>query len=107
MIYFNLHIIDWLEKNQLPCLFKKLTQFDCPGCGMQRSFLLLLRGDLAGSLAIYPALLPVLLLFLLLVLHLVFRIRNGATMLRYAYFFCAGVILLSYIYRIAFIKTPI
>ena len=107
MNFYLLNITTWLEKHQFPCPFKLITHVDCPGCGMQRSFLLLLQGDLASSFAMYPALLPVLLLFLLLVVQLLFRIRNGARMLRYAYFFCAGVILLSYIYKLAFTKTSI
>lgn len=33
----------------LPCLFKSITGLSCPGCGIQRSFLLLLNGDIAAS----------------------------------------------------------
>jgi len=105
MSFYFLNIVDWLQQHQLPCLFKRLTHFDCPGCGMQRSFLLLLSGNVPGSFAMYPALIPVLLLFAFLVLHVIFKIRNGAIILKYSYIFCAGIILLGYIYKIMVTKT--
>ena len=105
MAFQLLDLITWLEKHQLPCLFRQLTHIDCPGCGMQRSFLLLLGGDVAGSFRMYPALIPVLLLFGLLILHVVFKFRWGAAMLKYSFFFCAGIILLGYVYKMVVIKT--
>jgi hypothetical protein len=102
---YTLNIIHWLEQHQLPCYFKQLTHIDCPGCGMQRSFLLLIKGDLAASFKMYPALIPVILLFLLLVLHMTGKVKNGTAILKYSYFFCAGVILLSYIYKLVVTKT--
>ena len=35
---------------QTGCLIQRLTGFPCPGCGMTRAALLLLRGDPAGAL---------------------------------------------------------
>lgn len=54
----------------LECHWKKSTGLDCPGCGMQRSFYDLIRGDLLESLHHFPALLPLILLFLYSFLHL-------------------------------------
>lgn len=42
----------------LKCSFKSLTGFDCPGCGLQRSFLALLEGDILGCIQYWPGLLP-------------------------------------------------
>ena len=100
MLLYLLNIITWLQEHQLPCLFKSITHFDCPGCGLQRSFILLLSGNMAGSFTIYPALLPILFLFFFLVIHLTNKIKTGAAILKYLYFFCAGIILISYIYKI-------
>ncbi len=100
MSFWFLNIIDWLQQHQLPCLFRQLTHIDCPGCGMQRSFLLLLGGDVAGSIRMYPALIPVLLLFGLLILHGIFKFRRGAAILKYSFIFCTAVILLGYFYKI-------
>ena len=38
----------------LPCLFHLFTGFYCPGCGGTRAILLLLKGDVAGSLKYHP-----------------------------------------------------
>ena len=55
----------------LPCAYKSLLGIDCPFCGAQRSFLLLLKGNLVDSLLMYPPLLPVFFCALLFSIHLV------------------------------------
>ena len=37
------------------CFFKKLTGFPCPTCGLTRSILLTLQGDLGAALGLNPA----------------------------------------------------
>ncbi len=100
MSFYLLNIITWLENHQLPCMFKAVTHVDCPGCGIQRSFVLLIRGEITASFLMYPALIPILLLFLFLGVQLIARFSKGATVLKYGYLFCAGVILVSYIYKL-------
>lgn len=46
----------------LPCAYKQLLGIDCPACGAQRSFDLLVHGKLSESFFMYPPLLPVLFL---------------------------------------------
>lgn len=100
-----LNIATWLEAHQLPCMFKTVTHFDCPGCGMQRSFILLMKGDVSSSFFMYPALLPIILLLIFLTIHLIFKLKDGAAILKYAYIFCASVIMVSYIYKLIVAKT--
>ena len=50
----------WLQVHLLACPFKRLTGFDCPGCGFQRSFIALLQGDIGQSFHYYPATIPLL-----------------------------------------------
>ncbi|WP_442589872.1 DUF2752 domain-containing protein [Pedobacter sp. AW31-3R] len=45
----------------LPCPLKYLTGYDCPGCGFQRSFLALLKGNFQHSFHLYPPTVPILL----------------------------------------------
>ncbi|WP_419210968.1 DUF2752 domain-containing protein [Maribacter sp. X9] len=52
-----------LENYMLPCFTKKLFGFDCPGCGLQRSALLLTKGEFGAAFEMYPAIYPMLLLF--------------------------------------------
>jgi Protein of unknown function (DUF2752) len=77
--------IDWFEHHQLKCPIKELIGQDCPGCGMQRSFIALMRGDLWMSLNMYPALIPVLFLLIFLILHLIYKFNHGAKILQYTY----------------------
>ena len=105
MSFYLLNIVSWLEAHQLPCIFKQATHIDCPGCGIQRSFVLLLKGDVSASFFLYPALMPIILLFAVLLLHVILKIRNGAIILKYMYFFCTGIILVSYIYKLLTTKT--
>lgn len=49
----------------VPCYFKVVFGIDCPGCGGQRAIMLLLKGDIAASIATYPPLLPIIFMVLL------------------------------------------
>lgn len=40
------------------CIFKWLTGFDCPGCGMTRAFLFIGHGRLADAATMHPASIP-------------------------------------------------
>ena len=42
---------------------------DCPGCGLQRSLALLLKGEFVESFLMYPGLFPMMALFGFLVLN--------------------------------------
>ena len=66
-------IIGWLESHLQPCVYKKELGFECPGCGLQRSLIELLKGNIIESIMIYPGLLPTIGLFLFLILHIVFK----------------------------------
>lgn len=44
-----------LDNYMLPCLNKRLFGFECPGCGLQRSVAMLIKGDFIGALHMYPA----------------------------------------------------
>lgn len=91
--------IDWLEHHLLPCPSKYFLGVDCPGCGMQRSFVALLRGDFAASFKMFPGLIPVLFTVVFLALHLKFKFRNGANTLLWSYIFSAVVIVTSFIIK--------
>lgn len=59
----------------LPCPVKAWLGVDCPGCGFQRAFLALLRGDLAECWHDYPPLIPFLLTMVVLVVALKTKLR--------------------------------
>lgn len=57
------NFISWLQQHQLPCIIKKVFLIECPGCGLQRSFIALLNGNIVQSLKLYPALLVIIIFF--------------------------------------------
>jgi len=59
MKFYHL-FLEHLNSILVPCYFKSITGLDCPGCGIQTAFLLLLKGDLVSSFFSYPALIPIL-----------------------------------------------
>jgi len=93
-------LLHWLEANMLSCPSKKYLHIDCPGCGLQRSFLFLLRGDLLSSFRMYPATIPLLGLLVFVGLHLKYQFRHGAVIIKYLYLGIAILITVFYIYKI-------
>ena len=93
-------IVDWLEEHLMACPYKKYFNIDCMGCGMQRSFIELLKGNLVESFILYPALLPIIAMILFLPLHLVFKFKHGASVLKYFFIFNISIVVISYIIKI-------
>ena len=51
---------------------------ECPGCGMQRAAIAMLKGDLLTSLYFNASLLPFVMTVFFTVAHLLFNFKNGA-----------------------------
>jgi hypothetical protein len=96
-------VIHWLESHLKPCSFKEAFGIDCPGCGLQRSVIELLKGHLWESFLLYPALMPIITMFIFLFLHLIFKFKWGAFILKVMFIMNASIIFLHYIYKLIFI----
>jgi hypothetical protein len=94
------NLIAWLESHFLACPYKKYFNIDCMGCGMQRSFIELLKGNFTESFYLYPALLPLMLMLLILPLHLIFKFKRGASTLKNLFIFNIGIVVISYVIKI-------
>ena len=90
-------MISWLESHMLPCAYKSLLGFDCPACGAQRSFVLLLKGDMRNSFIMYPPLIPVLLVGLLWLLYFVKPGLASAYFVKRTSLLVLGVVLINYL----------
>jgi hypothetical protein len=95
-----LQLTNWLENHMMPCFYKQISGIDCPGCGMQRSFIELLNGEFTSSFKMYPALLPVLFTLGLTAAHLLLKFKNGAVFIKYSFIFTISIIIISYIIRL-------
>lgn len=73
----------------------------CPGCGIQRGFIALLKGDFKTSLELYPALIPLLLLLLFFVSHLRFQFSFGKKFIIFLQVIVVLIVTTHYIYKIA------
>ena len=93
-------IINWLESHQQACFYKKFLGVECPGCGMQRSFIELLKLNFVESFILFPALLPTIVLVTYLILHLILKFKNGANILKILFIINTTIVVLSYIYKL-------
>ena len=91
--------IFWFEHHMLTCPSKALTGVDCPGCGMQRSFIELLKGNFFNSLHLYPALLPTIFTFGITILHLNLKFKNGAQYIMYSFIITMLIVVISYLIK--------
>ena len=64
-----------LEHYMLPCLSKTLFGFECMGCGLQRSLLLVFKGQFLEAFWMYPAIYPLLILGGLLLLNRFYKFK--------------------------------
>lgn len=92
--------VHWLEHNLLSCPIKQNFGIDCPGCGIQRSFVALMKGDVVESLKFYPATVPILLLVVFTGIHLKFDLKNGAFFIKLLYIAITLIIVINYTYKI-------
>jgi hypothetical protein len=83
------------------CPFHALTGFDCPGCGLQRSLILLFRGDLQASIQMYWATIPVLMMFIYCLLFLRYRSEKGLKALLFFFSLNSALIFCNYFYKIS------
>jgi hypothetical protein len=92
--------IEWLKSHLLTCPSKHFLHLDCPGCGLQRSIVALLEGDIVQSIQLYPATMPLFFTFILTALHLKFNFKQGALVIKWSYILTALIIVIFYFYKI-------
>lgn len=93
-------LITWIEEHLQPCFYKETLGFECPGCGMQRSLIELLKGDFLQSLKFYPGLVPIIIMFFFLILHISFNFKKGGNILKYMFIGNISIIVISYIIKL-------
>lgn len=92
-------IIHWLENHFMTCPYKAMSGVDCPGCGMQRAFIELLKGNFVESIQLYPALLPTIFTLLITILHLIFKFKNGAAIVKYSFIITVSIVVISFLFK--------
>lgn len=70
------YLLGHLEQHMLPCMSKKFFGLECPGCGLQRSVLLLFEGEFVAAFTMYPAIYTLIPLFFLLIIDRFSRAKS-------------------------------
>jgi hypothetical protein len=89
-----------IEKYMIPCMNKKLFGLDCLGCGTQRAFMLLLKGEFTAAFQMFPAIYTTLFLFAFLALHIMDKSRSYHKIIIGLAITNATIMIISYIYKI-------
>lgn len=87
----------WLEEHELPCMYKSLFGHECPGCGMQRAFVELLKGNFTDSIYIYPGLIPLILTLIFTLLQIIFKWEKGGKIIILSTIVTVLIILISFV----------
>jgi hypothetical protein len=93
-------LIHWLESHSIPCFYKKYCGIECPGCGVQRAFISLLKGNLGESIKMYPALIPMLLIISFTLIHLGFKFQKGGIYIKWGFIAVSGIVVINYIMKL-------
>lgn len=70
-----------LQDYMLPCASKQIFGFDCPGCGLQRSILLLFQGEFLAAFKMYPAIYPLLALAGVILLNKIIGLKYATQLI--------------------------
>jgi hypothetical protein len=96
-------LIDFLERNQMACFWKSSMGIECPGCGMQSSFIELLKGNILESILIYPALIPMIATLVLMLVQIFFKFRHTLFYLKISIIFTVSLMIINFFYKLFFL----
>lgn len=88
-----------MEDLLLPCLNKQIFGIDCYGCGGQRAFLMVIKGDFKSAFVLFPAIFPILVLFGFVLLNLFVKFKFDYIIKISLILITAAIIVISYILK--------
>jgi hypothetical protein len=89
-----------LERFMLPCFSKTLFGVDCPGCGLQRSIVLLFEGNFIAAFKMYPAVFTTILFFVVVGLHFIDKSRNYHRIIVWSAIFNGVIMIVAYFFKL-------
>lgn len=90
-------MINWLEHHLFSCFFKSHFGIDCPGCGMQRSLMALLKGNVIESFQCHAAVIPFIITVILLIVQLIIKHEKGGRWVMWAFVATTIITIAQYI----------
>ncbi|WP_353958916.1 DUF2752 domain-containing protein [Pedobacter aquatilis] len=95
----TINLVDWLQNHLIPCPIKTLTHLDCPGCGFQRSVILLFQGNFQQSWELYPPAIPLILVFISAFIIQKFPFAKSPIVLKSMIIIVGNFVLICYLYK--------
>ena len=89
-----------IEDFMIPCVNKTLFGIDCFGCGTQRAFLLILKGEFLEAFYMFPAIYTTILFFIILGLNFMDKSRNYHKIIILLAIMNAVIMIISYFYKL-------
>ncbi len=89
-----------LEEYMLPCLNKKLLGVECFGCGLQRSVVLVFRGQFVEAFYMYPAVYSLILLLFVSIINIFFKFKHTNKIITILAIITVATIIISYLIKI-------
>ncbi len=87
----------------LPCMFKKMFGIDCIGCGIQRSFNLILHGEFVKAFVMFPAIYTTILFFCSVTFYAIDPKHRNPKMVIFLAISNAVIMITSYVYKMKFL----
>ena len=91
-----------LDKYMLPCLSKTLFGFECLGCGLQRSFILLIKGEFIGAFKMYPAIYTLIFMFVFIFLSFKTKYKHSKKIISRLAYLNLTIMIINYIIKTNF-----
>ncbi len=88
-----------LKDYMLPCINKKIFGIDCLGCGLQRSILLLLKGDYMEAFYMYPAIYTLIILLAFVIINYRKKFKNSKKIITTLVILNSIIIVTSYVIK--------
>ena len=89
-----------LEDHMLPCFSKTMFGVTCLGCGMQRSFIFLIKGEFWNAFTMYPAIYTILIFFTVIIFNFFKKNKNYNKIIGRLAFLNLAIILINYIVKL-------
>jgi len=93
-------MVEFFEQQTATCVYRQYIGAACPGCGIQRAFIELLKGNVWESIKIFPALIPIIFILGYLILHVKFKFHKGHQNLLIMTIFTASLILIDFFVKL-------
>lgn len=94
-----------IEDYMLPCLNKQFFGIDCLGCGIQRGFIHLVKGEFIAAFKSYPAIYTLVLFAFFLLLDFAFKFKKSRKIIIIFAAINVLVIVISYFIKMKYLFT--